>query len=116
MLIFLLYHTILLPSSKISLTSQFLHFTILIPFSTICANSNNKSEIEDVLSEFGYEFKDIRRIFDSRNFWIKDTTTAGYQFTKKIDGKNIRFYKLRKISMESKVAVTTDLCVAFTDK
>ena len=75
-----------------------------------------KSEIEDVLSEFGYEFKDIRRIFDSRNFWIKDTTTAGYQFTKKIDGKNIRFYILRKISMESKVAVTTDLCVAFTDK
>ncbi len=74
-----------------------------------------KSEIEDVLSDFGYDFKEIRRIFDTRNLWLKDSATAGYQFTKKIDGKNIRFYKLRKINIESKVNVTTELCVEYTE-
>ena len=74
-----------------------------------------KDEIEDVIESFGVDFKNIRKIFEIRNLWIKDSATAGYQFTKKINGKNQRFYKLRKIGVDSKVAVKTDFCIGYTE-
>ena len=57
-----------------------------------------REDIETVAHEVGFRFNELRRVFEARGLWIKDTGSLGYQFTKKIGGKNVRFYKLKKIN------------------
>lgn len=74
-----------------------------------------KEEIEEVAFEYGYDFKDIRRIFENRNLWVKDSNTAGYQYSKRVNGKLKRFYKLRKVRANEKVQVEEKYCMEYTE-
>lgn len=73
------------------------------------------SEIKELLSDTEFEFSDIRRLFDNRNLWIKDKGTAGFQFSKKIDGKKQHFYRLRKINTNEEISINTEYCTDFQE-
>ncbi len=74
-----------------------------------------RAEIEDTVLEFGATFNDIRRVFENRNLWLKDSNTAGYQYTKRVSGKLERFYKLRKVRANEKVQVEEKYCMEYTE-
>lgn len=74
-----------------------------------------KGEIEEVVGYTGYDFHSIRRMFEDRDLWIKDKGSAGYQFSKKIDGKKVRFYKLRKLSDRDTVNINMEYCMKYTE-
>lgn len=76
-----------------------------------------RAEIEGAIQELGYgSFNDLRRMFEIRGLWIKDRATLGYQYSKKVDGKMCRFYKLRKVSQASKVSIEEKYCIEYTEK
>lgn len=74
-----------------------------------------RAEIEDVVLEFGATFNDIRRVFENRNLWMKDSNTAGYQYSKRVSGKLERFYKLRKVRANEKVEINDKFCMKYTE-
>lgn len=74
-----------------------------------------RAEIEETVLEFGARFNDIRRIFEDRNLWLKDSNTAGYQYSKRVNGKLKRFYKLRKVRANEKVQVEEKYCMEYTE-
>lgn len=74
-----------------------------------------RAEIEEAVNCMGYDFLGIRELFERRNLWIKDKGSAGYQFSKKIDGKKVHFYKLRKVSGSEEIAVNTEFCMKYTE-
>ena len=74
-----------------------------------------RAEIEEAVNCMGYDFLGIRELFERRSLWIKDKGSAGYQFSKKIDGKKVHFYKLRKVSGSEEIAVNTEFCMKYTE-
>lgn len=74
-----------------------------------------KSEIEEIVNDMGYNFNDIRRLFDNRDLWIKDKGSQGYQFSKKIDGKKQHFYRLKKVS-DDDISINTEHCMEYPQK
>ena len=54
-----------------------------------------KDEMEKIVESCGYSLKEIRVEFAVRGLLDCDKNSRGYQKTKKINGKNIRFYALR---------------------
>ena len=75
-----------------------------------------RGEIEDVAYDYGVEFNFVRRFFEARELWMKDKGTLGYQFSKKVNGKVERFYKLRKISMITSVNINEKFCIEYCEK
>lgn len=74
-----------------------------------------KDEIEESVRYAGYDFISIRRMFEDRDLWIKDKGSAGYQFSKKIDGKKKNFYKLRKLNDRDTVNINMEYCMSYTE-
>lgn len=75
-----------------------------------------KCEIEEVIGTMGYEFNNIRTLFDFRNLWLKDKNAMGYQKTKKIDGKNERFYALKKSFTDGYIKPNEEYAIPYTNK
>lgn len=69
-----------------------------------------KKEVETVAQECGYSMAEIRTEFAVRGLWDTDTNSAGYQKSKKINGKVMRFYALKtKIQNESGELITSSI-------
>lgn len=76
-----------------------------------------REEIESVAEEMGYDFLNIRNVFENRHLWKKDRNSLGYQFSKKINGKVERFYALKRIStLECKERINTEYAIEYTEQ
>ncbi len=75
-----------------------------------------REEIEKVADDMGYSFLIIRNVFERRRLWKKDSNTMGYQYSKKIAGKSIRFYALKKVIPEKNYnAPNEEFSIAYAD-
>lgn len=75
-----------------------------------------RDEINDVVKGMGYDFNDVRRIFEMRQLWLKDKGSLGYQYSKRINQKLERFYKLRKVEALNKISVNNKFEIEYSEK
>ena len=54
-----------------------------------------KDEVQNTIASLGYALNEIRTEFALRGLWVTDKNSGSYQKTKKVDGKNVRFYALK---------------------
>ena len=74
-----------------------------------------RNEMEEICAEYNVPFSRIRLNFEAGGLFDKDATTLGYQKSKKIDGKKVNLYHLKKSGIDRSLVAEENGCIEYNE-